>query len=202
MRLIYDIGCNKGDFTDCYADTCRVISVEADKRTYLKCKDRFVNNPNVTVINRLVSSVSNKETDFWQCNWSVASSASKDWVFNGRFSGKKDWSKVKVESITLDDLIDTYGVPDLIKIDVEGFELEVLKGLSGKAGIIAFEWSEEIWHKTIKCIEHLKSIGYTKFDYQYRDKPFKTDYNWQDFNKLEIDIKPERKHNWGMLFSI
>jgi len=35
-----------------------------------------------------------------------------------------------VETLTLDEIINNYGSIDLIKIDVEGYELEVIKGIS------------------------------------------------------------------------
>jgi hypothetical protein len=36
-----------------------------------------------------------------------------------------------VEALTLDDAAGRYGIPAFVKIDVEGFELEVLEGAAG-----------------------------------------------------------------------
>ncbi len=43
-------------------------------------------------------------------------------------SGNADWGKTRVRAHSVDELAQQYGVPDVIFIDVEGFECEVLKG--------------------------------------------------------------------------
>jgi hypothetical protein len=48
-------------------------------------------------------------------------------------------NKMPVSTITLDLLIEKYGVPDFIKIDVEGFEEKVLHGLSQRISFLSFE---------------------------------------------------------------
>jgi FkbM family methyltransferase len=42
--------------------------------------------------------------------------------------GTGQWGRREVRSLTVDNLTDTYGVPDLLFIDVEGFEAKVLEG--------------------------------------------------------------------------
>jgi hypothetical protein len=44
-----------------------------------------------------------------------------------------------VETITLEQMISTYGRPFYIKIDVEGYELNVLKGLQTAVPYLSFE---------------------------------------------------------------
>ena len=58
---------------------------------------------------------------------------------------------------TLDILIEKFGVPKFIKIDVEGYELEVLKGLSHSIHLISFEYTvpEQI-DKVIDCINQIE----------------------------------------------
>lgn len=47
-----------------------------------------------------------------------------------------DWGRVEVQAVTIDELAERYGMPDVLFIDVEGFECRVLRGgpkaLSGR----------------------------------------------------------------------
>ncbi len=54
-------------------------------------------------------------------------------VFNRGTNGQVDdgtgeWGQIKVEAYSVDDLADRFGVPDVLFIDVEGFECELLRG--------------------------------------------------------------------------
>jgi len=42
--------------------------------------------------------------------------------------GTGEWGKVEVEAYSVDDLADKFGAPDVLFIDVEGFECELLRG--------------------------------------------------------------------------
>lgn len=42
--------------------------------------------------------------------------------------GGSRWGKVEVPAVTVDDLADRYGAPDVVMVDVEGFEARVLAG--------------------------------------------------------------------------
>ncbi|HEY2341489.1 MAG TPA: FkbM family methyltransferase, partial [Chthoniobacteraceae bacterium] len=64
-----------------------------------------------------------------------------------------------VELVTLDGLIAQFGVPDFIKIDVEGFELEVLSGLSRSVPLISLEWTPELTDNLLQCIDLLAGLG-------------------------------------------
>mgnify|MGYP003657187579 FL=1 len=71
---------------------------------------------------------------------------------------------IQVTTITLDKLVDIHGNPDLIKIDVEGYENNVLKSLTKKnATKITFEWHEYNIDTIIDSIRYLHSIGYRHF---------------------------------------
>ena len=52
-----------------------------------------------------------------------------------------------------------------MKIDVEGFEYEVLKGSSRPVLYISFEFTPEFIASTHKCIDHLQSLEDTMFNY-------------------------------------
>ena len=97
------------------------------------------------------------------------SSISKDWIAavteSGRFSAYK-WSTSEViATTTLDVLIEKYGVPQFCKVDVEGAELEVLKGLTRPIKALSFEFAPEFVHGALECIEHLSAIGKSEYNY-------------------------------------
>lgn len=171
MNLIFDIGYHIGRFANAWATkcpNCKIIGLEANRNLYL-AKPR---NRNIILLNYLVSSQDNLDIDFYiEGPTSGISTASKKFTEYSRFAigsdnirGRYFWNyKTKVQSITLDKLIDTYGVPDYIKIDVEGYERSVMQGLTHKAGIIAFEWHEEIIEEAISCVDILTEVGYNEF---------------------------------------
>jgi FkbM family methyltransferase len=61
----------------------------------------------------------------------------------------------EVELSTLDELIDKFGVPSFCKMDVEGYEYEVLKGLSQQIPAISFEFSPWLPDVAAKSVERL-----------------------------------------------
>ena len=70
----------------------------------------------------------------------------------GRFSNSNWDKKIMVDVTTLDDLIIKFGEPNYIKIDVEGFEHEVILGLTKKSGIISFEFTSEFIDDAFKSL--------------------------------------------------
>ena len=113
-----------------------------------------------------------------------------------------NFNPIKIKSTSLDNLIKIYGNPDIIKIDVEGYELEVLKGLTKKSNEICFEWAEEQYDNINKTIKHLQTLGYSEFGYiigdEYMKKPdIYTSWDDSDFHK---DINSSRKEKWGMIW--
>jgi FkbM family methyltransferase len=63
------------------------------------------------------------------------------------------WSRqIVVPMVTLDTLIEHYGMPYFIKIDVEGFEESVLSGLSIQPPLISFEFNAAFLSATMRCL--------------------------------------------------
>ncbi|MFK7772103.1 MAG: FkbM family methyltransferase [Saprospiraceae bacterium] len=64
-----------------------------------------------------------------------------------------------MELTTLDQIIEQEGVPAFIKIDVEGYELEVIQGLNARIPLLSFEANfPEFKEETFLILERLVEI--------------------------------------------
>ena len=110
-----------------------------------------------------------------------------------------------VPTTTLDSIIEEYGEPNYVKVDVEGYEFEVFLGLTKLIPncIFSFEWAEEQKIKITQTLSHVKNLGYTQFYYtEHDDCKFEEDINWIEYNDFEFvdKLNPERKSLWGMVY--
>jgi FkbM family methyltransferase len=75
------------------------------------------------------------------------------------------WDRTqRVRMVTLDGLIDRFGIPRYVKIDVEGFEIEVLAGLSQPVPIVSVEFLPAFPHLTHAVIDRLSDLGDYRFN--------------------------------------
>ena len=96
------------------------------------------------------------------------------------FANEQWTTAVDVPVITLDDLIARYGRPKFCKIDVEGFETAVLRGLSQPLPIISFEFIPATMPLAYECLDRLDQLG----TYRYN-------WSWGEQNRLQVP-----HHSW------
>ena len=107
------------------------------------------------------------------------------------------WDKSEIVSVvTLDDIIKQHGMPQYLKIDVEGFELEVLKGLSAPISIISFEYLPGFKELSQDVISRLMTLGDYSFNVVIGERAEFAWSEWQDHNharkwleNLEVSAK-------------
>ncbi|MYZ50316.1 FkbM family methyltransferase [Propylenella binzhouense] len=72
--------------------------------------------------------------------------------------------RVRVPVTTLDRLIETYGMPAFVKIDAEGFEADILAGLSQPVPLLSFEYLPALPAITDACLARLETFGRYRFN--------------------------------------
>lgn len=86
-------------------------------------------------------------------------------------AGRERWDQsIPVEVITLDQLIENYGLPHFCKIDVEGFEDQVLAGLSYPLPALSFEFISFEKDRAWAGIRRLRSLGAYRFNWSLRER--------------------------------
>ncbi len=167
--LCFDIGANIGQRTEIALELgARVICVEPQFDCCEVLRSRYGANPNVTILQIGLAAKPSVMTLSICESANTLSTFSDKWKM-GRFHSYEWKTKYDVQMKTLDDLVDEFGVPDFCKIDVEGFELEVLKGLSKPIRYISFEFTREFMNDAQKCVEHLESVGKAQFNFALGD---------------------------------
>jgi FkbM family methyltransferase len=101
----------------------------------------------------------------------TVSSMSPGWidtVATDRSFAKVRWDRaVEVEVTTLDDLVATYGEPAFCKVDVEGFEAEVLAGLSRPLRALSFEYLPMAHDAALAVLDRVEELGGGSYRYNY-----------------------------------
>jgi FkbM family methyltransferase len=206
--MIFDIGANIGNWALANINkTNTIVCVEASPYIYIKLLENTKLYNNIICISYAVSDSKNDTVEFYDCSEynGGLSTINKDWLCStqSRFYGTKIENTLTIKTISLDYLIETYGMPELIKIDVEGAEESVINSLSQKVNLICFEWASE-WKDSLKrCIDRLVYLGFTRFYIQNEDN-----YNFRptelnitaDMCKNILDNTIDKVH-WGMIWA-
>lgn len=204
--LLFDIGANIGKWTLQNLNNNKIIAVEASPKTYKELV-KNVTGKNVIALNYAVSNTPSDTVKFYESNSNTLSSLDKRWLEDPRSrfgvnSSINSYIEIDVNTISLDTLIANYGIPDILKVDVEGAENIVLKSLTKTAKLLCFEWASEWNPETFECIDHLASIGYTQFHvqnedaYTYRTNQF--EHTVESLKSFLSNTIP--KVHWGMIW--
>jgi FkbM family methyltransferase len=205
FNLIFDIGANIGNTVSQFNTVAnKVICFEPNPILVNHLKNRFIND-SVIVDERGVSNKGGTQT-FKISNADTISTLSEDWVTNSRFTESYIWDNhIQIETVTLDSIIEQYGIPDYVKIDVEGHEYELLTSFTKflPDTLFSFEWAEEQKSKIDLTMQHLNKLGYDSFAFTDADEIlFDEHIHWsklKDFNFIEL-LDSERKEKWGMIY--
>jgi len=165
--LVFDVGANIGDYSEIFVGLgARVVAVEPNAQ--LVPLLRRITPRNRVAIECIALGSREGTAKLYLCGKNYLATLSRDWISvaerSQRFAGIKWSEQVAVPVSTLDTLINKYGTPQFIKIDVEGFENEVLAGLSTLPGFLSFEFNSEFVEGAAFCLAQPCFSADTKFN--------------------------------------
>ncbi|HZT74708.1 MAG TPA: FkbM family methyltransferase [Terriglobales bacterium] len=149
--LIFDVGANVGEKCAIFLRLgARVVAVEPDQASCAILKEKFfklrLRKPRLTIVCEAVGRTRGEAEMFLDRPGSAVNTLSEKWAGTllrdssraggGPFAFERT---VRVPVTTLAELVDRFGLPRYIKIDVEGHEFAVLSGLGRPVPLLSFE---------------------------------------------------------------
>tara|TARA_E500000178_G_C16959801_1_gene725443 strand:- start:462 stop:1307 length:846 start_codon:yes stop_codon:yes gene_type:complete len=195
ISCVIDVGAYLGNHSVFFSNYFKTVySFEPNTFSFKLLKLNTINQQNIKIYNFGLSD-KNQIKNFYSYESNYGGSSVKK-------NKKIKFTKIKAKFLKFDDL-KIKKKADLIKIDVEGHELNVLKGMSNYISkhkpLIAFETQKsEIKNGTSKVLDYLKKKNYKKF---YSIENYKSQnfifniiniLNFIFFNRKKYIVKKEK----------
>ena len=189
--LVFDVGANIGNRTEVFLKCeANVVAVEPQPECIETLQNKF--NKNVTIEQVGLSDMEG-ELEMYLASDTTVSTFDSDYIKDTKAKFKyTQWNKtIKVKVTTLENLITKYGIPKFCKIDVEGFELQVLKGLRSTVPYISIEYAvPERKQAMMDCIEQLNRLSPDgKFNYSIEESMNWALQTWMDYAAFKQHVQ-------------
>lgn len=167
--LCFDIGAHVGSRLRAWLPLgARIVAVEPQPHCMALLRRWFGDHPSITLIEQAVGAAPGVAELFVSARTPTVSSLSPVWIAAVRpergFDGVRWDYAVSVPVTTLDRLIVAHGLPAFCKIDVEGYELDVLKGLTQPIRALSFEYLRANLDAARACVAVLAALGPYEFN--------------------------------------
>lgn len=167
--LVFDVGAHVGDRISSFRRLgARVVALEPQPLLQRALHHIHGRDPGVVLIPAAAGPEGGAQTLHINTKNPTVSTLSSAFLIEAMGADgwqNQDWdTTLTVPSITLDRLIATFGPPAFIKIDIEGYEDEALRGLSQAIPALSFEFTTIARDVAQRCLDTLSSLGSYRFD--------------------------------------
>jgi FkbM family methyltransferase len=202
--LIYDIGQHKGEDTAYYlAKGYRVVAVEANPELAASCRERFaaeIRTDRLVLIEGAITDDGRPATLYIHASETMWGTTVTARMHRNEMMGES--RPVTVSGVRLIDLLNAYGVPHYLKIDIEGTDrvcLDAIAELDERPSYVSMESTQESYAAVCDELRLLARLGYRRFAViQQANLPGKTIRTTRlDRTPFQWRIEPDASGGFG-----
>lgn len=174
--LVFDIGAHRGHYAETFRELgARVVAVEPNPSLAAEIRRHF---PGIAVVGAAVGAKPGTATlNIGRDD--QHSTVSREWA---AVHPERWQDTITVPMTTLDELILEHGEPGFVKIDVEGFETEVLRGLTVAPPAVSFEFQAAL--PDPEPFRLLDALG--NYEYAVASSPYVRSPHWDDSARASL----------------
>jgi FkbM family methyltransferase len=199
--LCFDIGAHVGNHLWALSRLgARVVALEPQPDCMRLLRRWYGQHANIELVEQAVGAAPGTQSLLISERAPTVSTISQEWIAAVKATpafARVIWNRdIPVRVTTLDELIACYGVPAFCKIDVEGAELEVLRGLSYPLKALSFEYIPAAVEVCVACIERLGELGHYEYNWSPSELPLLRSSVWLGPSQMKDILRRMSVHGW------
>jgi len=206
--LVFDIGAHAGNRARAFASLgCRVVAVEPQPDFAWLLRKLFHRSSEVVIVEAAVTNAIGRRLLSLSERTPTVTTLENGW--RDARSGDQDFSRVRwnrrieIETVTLDHLIERFGLPAFVKIDVEGSEPAVLAGLTQALPALSFEYLPRALDEVEACLDRLRALGRYRFNWSIGESGRMESVRWLDDQELLVALRtPAAQRRNGDVYTL
>lgn len=191
--LCFDVGAHVGNRIRCWRRLgARVVAVEPQADFVRLLRLFYGGDDDVVIVPSAIGRAAGRARLLVSPRTPTVTTLSREWIdevsLDPAFAGVQWTEGDEVELTTLDALIAEHGEPQFVKIDVEGFEAEVLAGLSRPLRGLSFEYLPAAREVALECVERLAALGDYRFNWSRGESQTLGADTWLDASGIRAHL--------------